>query len=157
MDEAILRIRGNCQLCSDTVTMPIGERGRELNARVAQKAYGDSMLFATASNGTTGMQAEIKIAMMSEHFPSTWKLLAELTSGVIPLYLRYTLTRVTVFRSSSGQVIGTIEKVERYSRWVSPLLLPILHFLDFPKVFESKVFYDLHRATLQEAVAQGII
>jgi hypothetical protein len=76
---------------------------------------------------------------------------------VIPSRDDYTVTMTTVFRDPSGVAIGTITKSESYSWWYHPFLLVVLPFFDRDRVVVQQVYYDLSRATLDEARAKGFL
>jgi len=169
-DEASVPRQGRCQLCSDRVTGPIDLARLQVMQKFTQQAYVDSALFTqitqkeyVVSHGAVrhgdlsrklDTHANIEIHQESRH-PVRW--LHVLTLGVIPRRDDYTVTMTTVFRDPSGVAIGTITKSESYSWWYHPFLLVVLPFFDRDRVVVQQVYYDLSRATLDEARAKGFL
>jgi hypothetical protein len=120
----------------------------------AQKAYTDSALFTHVSVTAEPADLVADIEVMedgSKALAGISGFICGYTLGIIPGYAHVTITLNTVFRDNSGTERGNIRKSESVSLWMQLFLLAAMPFRDDLKVVEREIYYDLNRATLEEA------
>lgn len=123
----------------------------------AVKAYTDSALFSQVMNGTgqTDLQAEIEVMDKGEG-SMAMAVLTGLTLYVIPSTATDTFTLKTTIRDSRGRVLGQYEKTESVILWQQLFLIFAMPF-KFPVSVVNQTLYDINRATINAAHAQGVI
>jgi hypothetical protein len=126
----------------------------------AQKAYTDSTLFSHVgvAKDSSDLVAEIRIREEgSKTLAGISGFICGFTWGIIPGYANATFNMETVFKNSSGNEIGSINKHESVSFWMQLFLVFAMPFRDEPKHVFREVYYDLHRATLDQALKDGYL
>jgi hypothetical protein len=79
------------------------------------------------------------------------------TLGMIPAVVRENIIAVTTFRDRAGKELGSIRQSEMVSEWMQLFLIFAMPFRDEPQSIARSVYYDLNRATLEQAQAKGIL
>jgi hypothetical protein len=77
-------------------------------------------------------------------------------STLIPAYVDNDLTVTTMFKNEDGKVLATIKKTAQMTTWMEFFLLfgmPFAH----PSPTMRKLQADLHRETIYEAIALGVL
>ena len=125
----------------------------------AMKAYTDSGLFQRvgATSDPADITAEVALSGLEPRTNGFLRLLNGVTLTLIPDRIAYSPTMTTIFRDQQGTVIGTVQKSEDVSLWMELFLLFGMPFVDGPGAKIESVYYDLHRATISQAHAQGTI
>jgi len=78
-----------------------------------------------------------------------------LTFGLVPAWERDGWTLSTTVADADGKVLGRIEKSEAVNTWRHLLLILVFPFAP-PQGVAAECVLDLNRATISQAVAQGI-
>jgi len=127
-------------------------------SKQAMKAYTDSGLFLrVSSGGDADITAEVVLSGLEPRTNGFLRVLNGMTLTLIPDRIAYSPTMTTTFRDQQGTVIGTVKKSEDVSLWMELFLLFGMPFVDGPNAKIESVYYDLHRATISQAYAQGMI
>ena len=89
------------------------------------------------------------------------RLLKGMTLTLIPDKIEYSPTVTAVFKDRQGNIIGTFKKSGNVSIWIVFFLvfaMPFVDgFVDGPNTVAEGMFYDLHRAIINEAHAKGVL
>lgn len=122
-----------------------------------QELYYESGLFSEVRRTTedTDLVAIIRIKR-SEDGSMAMAFLTGLTLYVLPSSADITWNVRTEFRDRNGDTVGTIEKTEVVTLWQQLFLFPVM-FVKFPIPVVWGAFDDVHRATLNQARADGIV
>jgi hypothetical protein len=131
----------------------------EKQHRIMQKAYEESGLFSkvTAGSNPTDLKAEVLLSGLEARTNGFMRLLNGMTLTLIPDKIEYTPTVTAVFKDRQGNTISTFKKSEDISIWVELFLVFAMPFVDGPNTVAESVFYDLHRAIINEAHAKGTL
>ena len=150
-----------------TVTLENSLNGKPIDAGAAtllekasvqiQELYYESGLFSEVRRTTedTDLVAIIRIKR-SEDGSLAMAFLTGLTLYVLPSSADITWNVRTEFRDRDGKTLGTIEKTEVVTLWQQLFLFPVM-FVKFPIPVIWGAFDDVHRATLVQAKAEGIV
>jgi hypothetical protein len=144
-----LRVYGNQRYESGPAELTLDELG--LCRDQALRAYRESGLFSSVQDGWDGegLIAEVGFLMRTQAVKSQQWLATTLNVRRRELSMR------TRFRDASGRALGQIEVSEVVRVDGYPLFLPLG---DSPSSsIMRQVIYDLHRATLRDALAKGIL
>jgi hypothetical protein len=127
----------------------------------AQKAYMESELFSQVNVLTKDpatLQANVEYREDgSEGLASISGFICGFTLGIIPGYASGELISVTTFKDQAGKELGVIRKSERYSFWMQLFLIGVMPFREGIEASARGIYYDLNRATLEQARANGIL
>lgn len=121
------------------------------------KAYEDSGIFSVVKEGTDEADLEAEIMIVDRADPNTFfAFITGLTLYVIPSKATDEFTVQTTIRDREGKTVGAFEKSETVSLWQQLLLILAMPF-NWPSSVAKEALYDLNRATISEAYAQGIL
>ena len=126
----------------------------------SQKAYMESGLFSqiTLSKDPAALRAEVEyIEEGSKLLASVSGFICGFTFGMIPGYVKANIITVTTFRDQAGKELGSIRRSETYSFWMQLFLVTIMPFREEPQSVARSIYFDLNRATLDQARASGIL
>lgn len=126
----------------------------------SQKAYTESGLFERINLTTepTDFRAEIEyIEEPDRGLSRASGFLFGLILGMIPAVVKQDIISVTTFRDRAGKELGSIRQSETVSVWMHLFLLFAMPFREGPQSTARSVYYDLNRATLEQAHMQGIL
>jgi hypothetical protein len=121
--------------------------------------YVGSGLFSEVrrGGGPADITADVKVALAAEE-SIAMRFLTVLTAFLIPSKYTLTTTVRTTMRDAEGNTLATFEKSEAVNTWYQ-LFLVFWEPFYFPTL--TRVIWgpldDIHRATLAEAHAQGIV
>jgi hypothetical protein len=123
---------------------------------LALKAYRDSGLFSQVSSGlgTTDLRAEVRF-VDNGHGSLAMAFLTGLTLYLIPSSATDELTVKTTIKDANGNLLGSFEKAESITQWQELFMVFAMAGHSADTVSKSTV-YDLHRATITEAHANGL-
>ncbi|HEX6532854.1 MAG TPA: hypothetical protein VF019_09525 [Nitrospira sp.] len=153
-----LSVTGN--FSSGTSTEPTNPRAMQLIEGQAQKAYMDSALFSQVSlaKEQSDLKAEVRVTEEgSKALAGISGFISGFSMGLIPGYVHATLTMETVFKNQAGSEIGSIKKSESVSLWIQLFLVLAMPFKDNPNHVIRDIYYDLNRATLDQALKDGFL
>jgi hypothetical protein len=154
----VLSISGN--VGSEDSTTPTHPQALQLIEGQAQRAYMDSTLFSHVSvtKEPGDILAEIHVREDgSEALAFLSGFISGFSMGIIPGYANATLTMDTVFKNQFGNEIGSIKKSESVSIWIQLFLVFAMPFKEEPKHVIRDIYYDLNRATLEQALKEGFL
>ena len=122
------------------------------------KAYELSGLFSRVTVGSdpADLKAEIVISGDEGKSNGFLRVLNGITLALIPDRIEYSPTLETVYTDSKGNRLTEITKKEDVSVWIEFFLLFAMPFVDSPSTVAEAVYYDLNRATIEEALAKGV-
>ena len=126
----------------------------------SQKAYIESGLFTqiNLSKEPADLRAEIEYTEEGNMaLARASGFLCGFTLGMIPAVVRENIIAVTTFRDWAGKELGSIRQSEMVSEWMQLFLIFAMPFRDEPQSIARSVYYDLNRATLEQAQAKGIL
>jgi len=131
----------------------------EKQLRIMQNAYEESGLFSkvTVGSNPTDLKAEVLLSGLEGRTNGFMRLLNGMTLTLIPDKIEYSPTVTAVFKDRQGNTISTFKKSEDVSIWVELFLVLAMPFVDGPNTVAESVFYDLHRAIINEAHAKGAL
>lgn len=124
----------------------------------AQKAYSESALFKQVSltSPESDLRAEITVTEKgNQALAGISGFICGFTMFVVPGYASATMDMETVFIDVSGRELGKIQKSESISFWMQLFLIAAMPFKDSPKTVIRDLYYDLNRATLEDAHTKG--
>jgi hypothetical protein len=76
---------------------------------------------------------------------------------MIPGYAKENVIMVTTFRDQAGKELGSIRKSETLSFWIQLFLVAVMPFREEPQAIVRDTYYDLNRATLDQARTNGFL
>jgi hypothetical protein len=127
----------------------------------AQKAYMESELFSQVNVPTKDpatLQANVEYREDgSKGLAAISGFICGFTLGIIPGYAGGELISVTTFKDQAGKELGVIRKSETYSFWMQLFLIGVMPFREGIEASARGIYYDLNRATLDQARANGIL
>ena len=123
----------------------------------AAKAYKDSGLFSDVKTGAaeTDLRAEVHVLERGE-VNKGMAFLSGFTMTLIPSHTESEIVVKTTLKNKEGQDLGTFEKKETLSMWIQFFLIFIMP-LNWPNTVAVDMFYDLHRATINQAFGAGLL
>ena len=123
----------------------------------AAKAYKDSGLFSDVKTGAaeTDLRAEVHVLERGE-VNKGMAFLSGFTMTLIPAKGEDEFTVKTTLKNKAGQELGTFTKKETLSVWIQFFLIFIMPF-NWPNTVAADMFYDLHRATINQAFGAGLL
>jgi hypothetical protein len=150
-----------------TVAGTISEKGSSQMPRMdtvesvrgqALKAYSESGLFSSVvtTGEPTDLQADIAIIEDGSEGVGVSAYLSALTFTMIPGYVSEDLIVQTSFTDREKKVIDSEVKREQLGFWMQFFLLFTMPFTEATSSIAQSAYYDIHRATIQEAHSKGI-
>ena len=136
-----------------------GLKRQQLQEGQAQKAYMESGLFSqvTLTKGASALHVNVEyLEEGSQALASISGFISGFTFGIIPGYAEAELITVTIFEDQTGKELGSIRKSETCSFWVQLFLIAVMPFREEPQATARGIYYDLNRATIDQAHASGI-
>jgi hypothetical protein len=123
----------------------------------AVKAYTESGLFSSVvtADEPTDVRADIAVIEDGSEGMGVSGYLSALTFTMIPGYVSENVIVKTSITDRSKRVIGNVEKLEQQGSWIQFFLLFTMPFTDSANEVAQSVFYDIHRATIEEAHSKG--
>jgi len=136
----------------DTAPAELSPVGLRIAVEAAERAYRDSGLFSQVQSGwdAGGMVAEVGLTVVTGRIRQQGLVLASLTYEQFELKLR------TSFRATDGTELGRVEVSEIVRVYRDPFVFFVM-FSRYPTTVTAQVMYDLHRATLVEALKKGYL
>jgi hypothetical protein len=123
----------------------------------ALRAYTESGLFSSVvvSDEPTDFRADIAVVEDGSEGMGASGYISALSFTMIPGYVSEQIIVKTSLSSRNKQLIGTIEKGEQQGSWIQFFLLFTMPFTSSAQEVAQSVFYDIHRATIDEAHGKG--
>ena len=137
-----------------------GSKRQQLLEGQAQKAYIESGLFSqvTLTKDPAALHANIEyLEEGNRALASISGFISGFTFGIIPGYAEATLSTVTTFEDQNGKELGSIRKSETCSFWIQLFLIAVMPFREEPQATARGIYYDLNRATIEQARMSGIL
>ncbi len=124
----------------------------------AVKAYTESGLFSSValSDEPADLRADISVIEDGSEGMGASGYISALTFTMIPGYVSEQVIVRTSVSDRSKQVVGTIEKQEQQGSWIQFFLIFTMPFTSSAQDVAQSVFYDIHRATIDEAHSKGM-
>jgi hypothetical protein len=137
---------------------PPSKESLELFQKQIIKAYESSGLFSKVTVGADAadVKAEVEIGGDEGKTNGFMRLLNGMTLTLIPDRIAYSPSVETVYKDPQGNQLSAIKKTENVSVWIEFFLLFAMPFVDGPTTVAEGVYYDLNRATIDEARAKGV-
>ncbi|HEU4686160.1 MAG TPA: hypothetical protein VFS39_16755 [Nitrospira sp.] len=123
----------------------------------ALRAYSESGLFSSVVNSDepTDLRADIAVIEDGSEGIGWSGYLSALTFTLFPGYVSENIILRTNFAGRDKKVIESIEKKEELGFWIELFLLFVMPFVDSPSTVAQSAYYDINRATIQEAHSRG--
>lgn len=121
------------------------------------KAYGDSRMFSAVTIGLApaDLHADVRVTS-ARNVSQPLTIFNAATIAIIPNVTGARFAVETSFRNAAGATLATFTRSEDGTVVSQLLLLPLMPLLS-PERMQNEIVYDLNRAIVQEAVAQGVL
>lgn len=123
------------------------------------RAYSESDLFSEVKTGLTETDLRAEVKIIIEYKPNIGlALLSGFTLGLIPYKETNNLIVKTTIKDRDGNTPGIFEKSEDVNSMVflGPGLIPWLIVYAMVEEYIAETIYDIHRAIINEAYAEGV-